>query len=274
MSGGIRIKLKDGVYISLIQVSTHEKNILGVEGIREKGSMEAALISVDEEGNSPPPEVTNTITEQLTETVTEPAPAPQTDEAIARERMDMYKSLLGEDEGQSAIAERLEKIESRAQGREDQALNDALIRGGLRTAAGTSQNFLENLATGATAGIDSYDKSLDDMGDSEKEIFAIEVELNKAKRAEQIAIASKGIDSIEARTAAKEARALQTQKDNAYMQRILAQAAAGVVPNESDIMSAFRYRNDFEQTYEDFREEIMRAAEGGVPDGITVTRKN
>ena len=52
MSGGIRIKLKDGVYISLIQVSTHEKNILGVEGIREKGSIEAALISVDEEGNS------------------------------------------------------------------------------------------------------------------------------------------------------------------------------------------------------------------------------
>ena len=52
MSGGIRIKLKDGVYISLIQVSSYEKNILGVEGIREKGSMEAALISVDEEGNS------------------------------------------------------------------------------------------------------------------------------------------------------------------------------------------------------------------------------
>jgi len=52
MSGGIRIKLKDGVYISLIQVSTHEKNILGVEGIREKGSIEAALISVDKYGNS------------------------------------------------------------------------------------------------------------------------------------------------------------------------------------------------------------------------------
>ena len=47
MSGGIRIKVKDGVYISLIQVSSYEKNILGVEGIREKGSMEAALISVD-----------------------------------------------------------------------------------------------------------------------------------------------------------------------------------------------------------------------------------
>tara|TARA_R110002073_G_scaffold105273_1_gene238305 strand:- start:94 stop:333 length:240 start_codon:yes stop_codon:yes gene_type:complete len=52
MSGGIRIKFKDGVYISLIQVSTHEKNILGVEGIREEGSMEAVLISVDKYGNS------------------------------------------------------------------------------------------------------------------------------------------------------------------------------------------------------------------------------
>ena len=52
MSGGIRIKLKDGVYISLIQVSTHEKNILGVEGIREKGSVEAVPISVDKDGNS------------------------------------------------------------------------------------------------------------------------------------------------------------------------------------------------------------------------------
>mgnify|MGYP003629120505 CR=1 FL=1 len=52
MSSGIRIKLKDDVYISLIQVSSYEKNILGVEGIREKGSMEAALISVDKDGNS------------------------------------------------------------------------------------------------------------------------------------------------------------------------------------------------------------------------------
>jgi len=52
MSGGIRIKLKDGVYISLIQVSTYEKNILGVEGIREKGSVEAVPISVDKYGNS------------------------------------------------------------------------------------------------------------------------------------------------------------------------------------------------------------------------------
>ena len=52
MSSGIKIKLKDDVYISLIQVSAHEKNILGIEGIREEGSVEATLINVDKEGNS------------------------------------------------------------------------------------------------------------------------------------------------------------------------------------------------------------------------------
>ena len=52
MSGGIRIKLK-GWCLHIFNSSLYyEKNILGVEGIREKGSMEAALISVDEEGNS------------------------------------------------------------------------------------------------------------------------------------------------------------------------------------------------------------------------------
>ena len=40
----------------------------------------------------------------------------------------MYKNLLGEDEGLTAIESRLGKIEERAQNREDQALNDALIR--------------------------------------------------------------------------------------------------------------------------------------------------
>ena len=58
------------------------------------------------------------------------------------------------------------------------------------------------------------------------------------------------------------------------MERTKATIAAGIVPSESDIIAAFRYRNDFEQSYEDFRETIIRAAEGGVPDGITVTRKN
>ena len=52
MSNGIRIKLKDDVYIAIIQVAAHEKNILGVKGIREKGSVEAVLMSVDKEGNS------------------------------------------------------------------------------------------------------------------------------------------------------------------------------------------------------------------------------
>lgn len=52
MANGIRLKIDDNFYISLIQVDKHEKNKLGVKGIREEGSVEAAIIIVDQQGNS------------------------------------------------------------------------------------------------------------------------------------------------------------------------------------------------------------------------------
>jgi hypothetical protein len=228
---------------------------------------------VDEKGNPPPPKDEGKITEQLTETVTETVPEPTMKEK-AQERMDLYKEFAGEDEGAARIQERMAKMEERTANVEDQAFNDALITAGLGIAGGRDQNFLTNVAAGAKEGFKSYEGSLDKVRELEKETFAIDVELNKAKRAEQLAIASKGIDSIEAQEAAERASALQAQKDNAYMERTKATIAAGIIPSESDIMAAFRYRSDFEQSYEDFRETIIRAAEGGVPDGITVTRKN
>ena len=216
---------------------------------------------------------TNNASEQLTETVTATEPEPTMKEK-AQERMDLYKEFAGEDEGAARIAERMAKMEERTADVEDQAFNDALITAGLGMAGGRDQNFLSNVAAGAKEGFKSYEGSMDKVRELEKETFAIDVELNKAKRAEQLAIASKGIDSIEAQEAAERASALQNQKDVAHMQRTKATIAAGIVPSESDIIAAFRYRNDFEQSYEDFRETIIRAAEGGVPDGITVTRKN
>ena len=228
---------------------------------------------VDEDGNPPPPEVTDTITEQLTETVTETEPEP-TMEDKARKRMELFKEFAGEDEGAARIAERMAKMEERTADVEDQAFNDALITAGLGIAGGRDQNFLTNVAAGGQEGFKSYGDSMDKVRDLEKETFAIDVEINKAKRAEQLAIASKGIDSIEAQEAAERALVLQAQKDDAYMERTKATIAAGIIPSESDIMAAFRYRNNFEQSYEDFRAEIINATRGGVPDGITVTRKN
>lgn len=193
---------------------------------------------VDEEGNPPPPEVEGKVTEQLTETVTESVPEPTMKEK-AQERMDLYKEFAGEDEGAARIQERMAKMEERTANVEDQAFNDALITAGLGIAGGRDQNFLTNVAAGAKEGFKSYEGSLDKIRELEKETFAIDVELNKAKRAEQLAIASKGIDSIEAQEAAERASALQAQKDNAALARVREARAIGQQLTEKDLIDAY-----------------------------------
>ena len=194
---------------------------------------------VDEKGNPPPPEDEGKVIEQLTETVTEESVPEPTMEDKARKRMELFKEFAGEDEGAARIAERMAKMEERTADVEDQAFNDALITAGLGMAGGRDQNFLTNVAEGAKEGFKSYEGSMDKVRELEKETFAIDVELNKAKRAEQLAIASKGIDSIEAQEAAERASALQGQKDNALMQRVQAQIAATGKVDEGDIMSLY-----------------------------------
>lgn len=191
---------------------------------------------VDEKGNPPPPEDEGKVIEQLTETVTEPEP---TMEDKARKRMELFQEFAGEDEGAARIAERMAKMEERTADVEDQAFNDALITAGLGMAGGRDQNFLTNVAAGAKEGFKSYEGSMDKVRELEKETFAIDVELNKAKRAEQLAIASKGIDSIEAQEAAQRALALQAQKDNAALARVRATVAAGQQLTEKDIIDAY-----------------------------------
>jgi hypothetical protein len=180
-----------------------------------------------------------------TNNASEPAPEPAaavpepTMEDKARKRMELFKEFAGEDEGAARIQERMAKMEERTADVEDQAFNDALITAGLGIAGGRDQNFLTNVAAGGQEGFKSYGDSMDKVRELEKEAFAIDVELNKAKRTEQLAIASKGIDSIEAQEATERASALQGQKDNALMQRVQAQIAATGKVDEGDIMSLY-----------------------------------
>ena len=182
---------------------------------------------------------TNNASEQLTETVTEESVPEPTMEDKARKRMELFKEFAGEDEGAARIAERMAKMEERTADVEDQAFNDALITAGLGIAGGRDQNFLTNVAAGGQEGFKSYGDSMDKVRELEKEAFAIDVELNKAKRTEQLAIASKGIDSIEAQEATERASALQGQKDNAALARIKATVAAGQQLTEGDLIDAY-----------------------------------
>ena len=72
----------------------------------------------------------------------------------AKEQQKLIEELIGVDTTR-------EDTRARAEKRKEDALNMALIRGGLGMASGQSADFIENLAKGATAGVESYAKTTD-----------------------------------------------------------------------------------------------------------------
>jgi hypothetical protein len=163
--------------------------------------------------------------EDVTEIKTEEVDSPI---EKARKRMMMYKEFMGEDPNQARIQERLNKMDARATNQEDQALNMAMIRGGLGMAGGQSQNFLSNLTEGFGAGVDTYTGEIDKVRQAENDIFALDTQMANAQRAEQIAGATYGLESLEAEEARNAQIALQTQKDKAIMDRVETQAASAM----------------------------------------------
>lgn len=98
----------------------------------------------------------------------------------AKEQQKLIEELIGVDTTR-------EDTRARAEKRKEDALNMALIRGGLGMASGQSADFIENLAKGATAGVESFAKTTDEVD----EILA---NIDKQQRAEDVAIATKALD--------------------------------------------------------------------------------
>jgi len=102
---------------------------------------------------------------------------------VAKERQKLINELIGEDDG-------TKDIRTRAEQRRENALNMALIEGGLGMAAGQSDDFLQNLAAGATRGVQSFTETRDEVD----EILA---DIDRQARTEDVAIATKAIDAQE-----------------------------------------------------------------------------
>lgn len=115
-----------------------------------------------------------------------------------QDRMDMYREMIGPDEMTPRLQKRLDEMEERIGKREDQAGWLALTKAGLAMAGGESPYALQNIAKGAAAGVEDYGQAVKDIEELRGKAFDIDSEILKAKRAEDVAIASKGIDSIEA----------------------------------------------------------------------------
>jgi len=118
--------------------------------------------------------------------------------AYGEERMKAYKEFIGEDTVSPKLEKRLADLEAGLTEQKDIAPYMALTEAGLAIAAGESPNAITNIASGATRGIKSYTDELKDIRAREEKMFDIDTEIQKAKRAEQVAAGTKGFDSMEA----------------------------------------------------------------------------
>lgn len=129
-----------------------------------------------------------------------------------------FRDVIGEDPMQKALMDRMAKMDTAAAKQAEQAPWMALAQAGFSMASGKSPYALQNIAAGAMEGVKSYGDAKDKAAQLEEKRFSLMADIAKAKRAEQIAIASKGADSRDAQLARDQAERLQDKKMAAEMQ--------------------------------------------------------
>ena len=144
-----------------------------------------------------------------------PGPAPQPKEAgitslledtdgLAEKRMARYKQMVGEDPERARLEELSKKYDASATEQERIAPYMALAKAGFGMAAGKSPFALQNLAEGAQAGLADYAQARDKLDKLTEKQIDIRTKMGQAKRAEDIAGATYGLNSeaaVEARNA-------------------------------------------------------------------------
>jgi hypothetical protein len=125
-------------------------------------------------------------------------------EGVAKDRMSRYKEMIGEDPERGRLEELARKYETGAKEQERMAPWMALTKAGFSMAGGKSPFAIQNLAEGAQAGLADYVQAKDKLDKLTEKQIDIRTKMGQAKRAEDIAAATYGLNSeerIEARNA-------------------------------------------------------------------------
>ena len=136
----------------------------------------------------------------------------RTPRQVGEGKAKMLREMLGTDPFGERQAEIMAEMKQRVTDREDQLGNDALIRAGIAMMGSKSPNFMQGLAEGAGAGMESYTAGLDDVASRQDKMFELESAIAQSRRAEEVAIATKGFGSMEAEEARRETRELENIK--------------------------------------------------------------
>jgi len=162
--------------------------------------------------------------------VTKPAagPAPTPKEAgieslledtdgLAEKKMARYKQMVGEDPERARLEELTRKYETGAAEQERMAPWMALAKAGFSMAGGKSPFAIQNLAEGAQAGLADYVQAKDKLDKLTEKQIDIRSKMQQARRAEDIAAATYGLNSeaaIEARNAQVKLKDMEEKNAN------------------------------------------------------------
>ena len=157
-----------------------------------------------------------------------PGPAPQPKEAgieslledtsgLAEKRMARYKQMVGEDPERARLEELIRKYETGAGEQERTAPYMALAKAGFSMAGGKSPFAIQNLAEGAQAGLADYVQARDKLDKLTEKQIDIRTKMQQARRAEDIAGATYGLNSeaaVEARNAQVKLKDIEEKNAN------------------------------------------------------------
>lgn len=139
-----------------------------------------------------------------------------------------FRDVVGKDPLQDKLMTRMEKMDAAAAKQAEQAPWMALTQAGFSMASGKSPYALQNIAAGAMEGVKSYGDAKDKAASLEEKRFALMADMAKAQRAEQLAIASKGVDSRDAQLA-------REQQDKIHKETMANQIQLHILDNAADL---------------------------------------
>lgn len=125
-------------------------------------------------------------------------------EGLAEKRMERYKKMVGEDPERANLEKLVKKYETGAGEQERMAPWMALAKAGFTMAGGKSPFAIQNLSEGAVAGLADYAQAKDRLDKLTEKQIDIRTKMQQARRAEDIAAATYGLNSeaaVEARNA-------------------------------------------------------------------------
>lgn len=179
------------------------------------------------------------------------------DEMDPRKAIELRRSLLGEDQSQKDILDRIAKREDRLSKEEEKAPWMALMGAGLGMMAGTSPFALTNIGQGAQQGLESYAKAKDKLEDKRDRLSDMQDKLALQRRAEDVAIANSGIQSAEAKEAHNKTVGMQEAQLKQAADLKNAEIAA-TKAHYNAIETAYGLRGGVEQqTYNNLKQQML-----------------